>query len=267
MRFRRVLFSIVRLCQCSGLCPISVYGSNTEKKKRAFAALSAVIFIGQTLMCIHFLVHFYNILDWSKPLFPYIDLCVAFTIRLHVAVVLIESYAKRSIQSKVWLRDCCHRIIFAWTVKFLILVSVAFVAGILSFNWVLLYRALMTLATFYTSTLFYAQLMIYLSMVEHNIATINECLVKLKDTPRNVWRRQQRHAMLSTDVCQQAIHLRICYCKTWQAAMLINRGMRWSLLLGINNDFVLYVTNLYWMLYLAFNSKTGLYWALWRCIS
>lgn len=279
VRFRRVLFSIVRLCQCSGQCPISVYGSNTEKKKIAFAVLSVLVFIGQTLMSIYFLLHFYNLLDWSEAILSYINLCVAFTIRLHAAVMLIESYAKRSIHSKVLenldaieaifkeklqiktnddrLRDCCHRIIFAWVVKFLLLVFLAFLAGILSFDWILLYRALMALAPFYTSTLFYAQFMIYLSMVEYNIATINECLMKLKDTSRIVWRRQQRQAMLSPDVCQQVIQLRICYDKVWYAVMLINHGVRWSLLLAINNDFVLYFTNLYWMLYLTFNASFG----------
>lgn len=58
MRFRRVLSPLVRLCQYSGLCPISVYGSETNSvlsnKRKCFATLTAVI-------CVHAFGRFHRL--------------------------------------------------------------------------------------------------------------------------------------------------------------------------------------------------------------
>lgn len=274
MRLRGVLFSVVRLCQCSGLCPISVYGPNTKQKKIAFASVTAIIFILQLLMCIHLYVYSEN-LYWPKStLLPYISWVVTFTMRLHAAIILIESCANRSIQSKLFdklddiatifnqklrmktdedrLRGYCHRFIIAWIVKILLVVCSILMATMLSPKWQQSYRLGMTLAPFCTTTLFSTQLMLYLDTVKYNIETTNEGLMKLMDSPRIVWHRHQRHIMLSThkvDVCEQLVHLRECYCKTWEASMLINRCVRWSLMVGVTNDFIMSITNLYWMLY------------------
>lgn len=285
MKFRRVLVPIIRLCQCSGLCPISVYGSNAKlpfgSKKFGFAALSAFIFSVHLIVCVHYFLYLnYYIDPSSSALLAYIRLFVSFTIRLHAAAVLVESYAKRSIQWELLekldeieaifiqklkvktyddrVRDRCYRFIIVWIVKFVIFVFLVFFGGVLLFQWSVLYQLVMTIAPFYTSTLFYAQLMVYLDMVKYNIEKINSCLSKMADTPRNCWHSHQRLAIPSTcinDICQQLIYLRLCYCKTWEASVLINLCVCWSLLLGINNDFVLFVTNVYWILYCLVNAS------------
>lgn len=283
MRFRRVLFPIIRLFQCTGLCPISVYGSNSKstlkKKSIGFAILSAFIFFVQLFVCVHYFVHSDYYLNWSKSIIlSCITLFVSFTLRLHAFAVTIESFAKRILQSQMLekfdeietiftrklkiktnddhLLNRGRRFIIIWIVKYIFLVSIIFFGAILVFSWRYLYQLVMTMAPFFISTLFYAQLMTYLDIIEYNMEEINTSLSKLMDKPQIYWHRQQRNAMLTTevyDICQQLIYLRICYCKTWEATMLINECVRWSLLFAINNDFVLYVTNMFWVLWCLVN--------------
>lgn len=285
MKFRRVLFSIIRLCQCSGLCPIPVYGSNANSalgsKKFGFASLTAIIFSVHLFASVHYFSHSNYYIDWSlSAVLVYINFFVAFTIRLHAAAVLIESYAKRSIQWELLqkldeieaifidklklktndenLRGRCHRFIILWIVTLFLFAFLVFFGGVLWFEWFVFYRLVMTIAPFYTCTLFYAQLAVYLDMLKYNIETINGCLSKLENTPRAHWNRRQGQTMPSAhmhDICKQLIYLRLCYFKTWEASVLINQCVRWSLLLGINNDFVLYVTNWYWILYCLVNAS------------
>lgn len=278
MKFRRVLLPLIRLCQCSGLSPISVYRSNATSpfvKKIGFAILSAVILFSQLLMCVHFFAHSHFYIDWSgSSVLASIQLFTAFTIRLHAVVVLIESYVKRSIQLKmlvkldeieiifvqklkfetndVLIRERCRRFIISWMVKFFVPVTVIFFQGIVELKWNVLYIWMMTLAPIHTCTLFYAQWIVYLDMIKYNIESINVCLTKLEESTRIYWLHghQQPISTAGTkEICRQLIHLRKCYCKTWEASVLVNRCFLWSLLFGVTNDFVLYVTNLYWILH------------------
>lgn len=284
MKFRRILFSLIRLCQCSGLCPISVYGSNVNsanaKTKIGFAALTAIIFIVQLLDSVHFFTHTDYYLDWSiSAVLSLIFLFVSFTLRLHAVAVLIESYAKRSIQLEVLekldeieqifvhklkfktnddrLRKRCCQFINGWIVKVSGFIAIVFFAGVSLLRWDILYQLVMTIPPFYTYTLFYVQLMVYLDMIKYNIEAINNCLIAMKKQLRIHPCHRKSHAIISTITCQQLINLRSCYCKTWEASLLINRWVRWSLLFGATNDFVLYVSNLYWILFILFKSTEG----------
>lgn len=284
MRFRGVLIPLVRLCQCSGVCPISVYGSQRNassaplNKKKRFATLTAFICIVQLLSCIHAFMHTEYFVNWSRSkIFIYTNLYLSVTIRVHAGVVLIESYVKRSIQLKLLekfdeieiifkekfkiktngdrLRRRFRQPIIGWAAKFLVLLSMVLVGVFMAHSYRLLIGIAMTLPPLYISTLFYVQLMVYLDVLKYNIETINDRLVKLGDSPRSHWTRLNRQPVPATemmDVPQQLIYLRICYSKTWEASVLINRCARWSLLLGINNDFVSSIANCYWILYLLF---------------
>lgn len=279
MRFRQVLFAFIRLCQCSGLCPLSVYGSaeaersSIENKKCHFAILTAIIFTVQFILSIH-----YYIESEKSSLLNYFTLLVSLTIRIHAGMVLIESYANRSIQLQLLekfdqieeifgeklrikmnvdrLRRRCGRFIVIWAATFFIFVLTVFLCGLLTSNWQTMFSLAMSITPLYTSTLFYMQLFVYLDLIKYNIETINDCLMKMQNLLSLEWDHlmvsQQRILEVATktsDICKKLIHLRVCYCKTWEASTLINRCVRWSLLLGINNSFVLYVTNLYWILY------------------
>lgn len=281
MRFRKVLLPLIRLCQCSGLCPLSVYGSRTNSalgsKKTRFATLTAVICIAQLMLCIHTFAHSDNFADSSHTnVLVYTNLIVALTVRVHAAVVLVESYVKRSIQLELLekfdeiaalfkqklkttsndgrLRRRFRQYIIVWIMKLVLLDSTLFLGAILTFNFKILYSLAVTWAPLYSSTLFYVRLMVYLDVVRYNIESINDCLAKLRD-PSPDWIRLDRQPVAATetdDISQQLIYLRICYFKTWEASLLINRSVRWSLLIGINNEFVLFVVNSYWLFFLLF---------------
>lgn len=278
MKFRRVLISAVRLFQCSGLCPVSVYEYDPALRKSSgkwLAVLTATICALNVCLWVYVTMHFVYLVDERKPkIFTFIAWVVSSTIRAHTIAVLIESYTNRAMQLKllekldeiedifvyklhvksddVWLRGRCHRFIVVWLLKLALVVFVAFFAAVAVLNLDSLVRLAIMVMPLYTSTLFYAQLAVYLHMVEYNTGKINNCLRRLRDIPRIFWHGHQRHALLTVemhDVCEQLIHLRICYCKTWQASVLINRCVRWSFLIGVTNDFVLYVANLYWILF------------------
>lgn len=279
MQFRRALLPLIRLCQCSGMCPISVRGSsgNTtiETNKNRFAALTAAIFVVQSLFCACSLVHSDIYINWkSSTIMNYVSLLVSLTIRFHVGTILIESYVNRSIiwhlldkydeietifvrklrleiNSESLRGRCCHHII-VWAIKVGSFTTMVLLSGILLFRWQNIYVLAITFPSFYTSTLFHTQLLAHLEIVKYNLETISECLMKLKPPPRTDWLRLHQKPVLAIDsieIKRQLIDLRLCYCKTWEASALINRNVRWSLLLGINNDFVFFVSNLYWILY------------------
>lgn len=171
MKFRRVLLPLIRLCQCSGLSPISVYRSKATSsfvKNIGLAILSAIILFTQLLMCIHFFAHSHFYIDWSNSnVLACIQLFTASTIRLNAVAVLIESYAKRSTQLKLLvkldeielifvqklqfetnddlLRERCRRLIISWIVKFFVLAIVIFFEGIVGLKWNVLYVWMMTL--------------------------------------------------------------------------------------------------------------------------
>lgn len=272
MRFVRFLFLAIRLCQCSGLCPISVSGSKTnstiKSKKLRFASLTATLLIVYSILFIHTFAHF----EWfDSKILLFTNLCVFITIRLHAGVVLIESYANRSIQFKLLekfdeielnsdgkseinpndkrLRQRFRKFVIIWMVAFIVFNLIAVVGGLLTSEWNLLYEFVVLAAPLYTSTLFYTQLMVYLDVIKYKIEAINDCLAKLKDSPRIYWLRRSQKPIESNDICQRLNHLRRCYCKTWEASVLLNRSFRWSFLIGINNDFILYIVNAYWIVY------------------
>lgn len=282
MRFRIVLKPVIRLCQCSGLCPISVYGSNKNRngiriKNIRFAALTMAMLMVLLINCIVYCVYSSYFVRWKdSAILIIIAMLVTITIRAHTGMVLIESYKNRSIQLQLLkkydeiesvfttklkmktndarVRRRCFSFIFIWIVKVALCISIPYLCGYLTSNRRTINVISVALVPIYFSTLFYAQLMVYLDLVRYNLEMINKCLTKLKDPPQIHWLRLQRQPIcrFTSEICdisQQLIHLRICYNKTWEAAMLINRYARWSLLLGVNNDFVFYVTNLYWILY------------------
>lgn len=297
MRFHRVLIPVIRLCQCSGLCPISVYDINgspsIEYKKYRFATLTAIICVVQLLVSVHTFTHSENFMDWSRSaVLTSTDLFIAITLRVHAGVVLIELYAKRSIQLELLKKfdeiesifieklkkntndECLRRrfrqFIIIWVVKCVILHSTAVLGAIFTFDLQILYSTFMVIVPpFYVSTLFYVQLMVYLDVIKYNIESINECLAKLKDSLRIYRLRANQQSVRATEtieICRRLMDLRICYCKTWEATMLINRYARWSLLFGINNEFLLFVVNVYWSLYIIIYVPSSLRLMLLLCV-
>lgn len=117
-----------------------------------------------------------------------------------------------------------------------------------------------TIVQLYISTLFYVQLLEYLDVVKYNIESINDCLAKLRGPLRFYWIHCNPQPVPAThlmDDPHRLIYLRICYSKTWEASVLINRCARWSLLPGIHEDFVFSVANFYWILYLLFELSSA----------
>lgn len=279
MQFRRALVPVIRLCQYSGLCPISLLGSSgnatVESNKNRFIAITAAILAVQLFLCIDSLVHTDFYIYWKlSNILNYVTLVVSLTIRLHAATALIESFVNRSIQWRLLekydeieaicvdklrttidvdrLRHRCSYYLIIWAIKVGSFVSIVVLCALLTYNWKAIYVVAVSIASLFTSTLFYTQLLVHLDIVKCGMEMINGRLAKLNSQPRLYWRRLHQRPVPLMDtsyICQHLIHLRLCYCKIWEASMLINRYVRWSLMLGINNDFVFFVMNLYWILY------------------
>lgn len=281
MQFRRALFLAVRICQWSGLCPISVYGSNVnatiENRKIHFASLSAVHFIVQLI----FSIYTFMVVDYSSQWYgSKLILCtvsfVSFVVRIHAGVVLIESYANRSIHFELLqkldeietilvgelktkinhdrLKRRFCRFIIVWIVLYFGLYLTITFKTILTSDWYYLREFVSGLISCYISSLFFGQYLVYLDVLKYIIEMTNSCLAKLKDSPQFYRLRPHRQHIESRDICQQLTDLRNCYCKIWKASVLINRCFQWSLLLGVITEFSSSIVSLYWILYTLFNS-------------
>lgn len=276
MSFRNILAPIFRIFQWSGLSPLSLIAKKSRFSWRNETFKFVVVTVA--LLLINFGASIY-ILATLKPrpvLYWYQRMLVLLSLRIHAITVLIESFAKKSIQSELFatfdeiekifgsrlhlktdnhrLRLRFRRFIIIWifgNVTFLAL-SLIDIASI-PFKWYNLYYLVVLCLPFCTSTLSYVQWMVCVDAIRFNIERVNECLVG--DNKRTVKFRTNRHIFCpealsidTYDACKRLEQLRICLAKMWLASIQINDCFRWALLVGSGISLLCLVVNLHWIL-------------------
>lgn len=290
MLFRTVLSSTIRVFRWSGLSPFPlIISKECNSVGRCdsirYTSMSAIIFLLILFSCILNLRRFdYLLSGMGSSVSDYIELFMILIPRVHTFSALIDSYTNRSNQSRLLtifdeigsifaeklniplekrqLRTRFWRFINICFVKNMAIASICLLSVVAIQTWASVYYSSMTLLAFYTSTLSYAQWMVYVDVVRYNIERMNASLVKMGDQNRIQRLQEDRYifrveifSLDAFDTCERLIYLRQCFDKTWQTSRLINRCFRWSLLFGSGNELFLLVVNLYWILYCLVNLR------------
>lgn len=291
MLFRTVLVPFIRIFQWSGLSPFLVIAENPKSFWRSKAFQLTAITMANLL--INFSAGIHNVTTFSpnyrpdgvhSKLVAYTHMVMGLLLRIHAITVLIESFTKRSTQTKllatfdeiehVFANKLNHKIdkrrlrtrfckfINFWICRDVAMALLATLNLISAFKWINLYNTSAMFVPLYTYSLFYAQWMVYADVIRFNVSRLNECLRKMSDEkgidqpPTDGQIHRVRATSISTiDVCARLTHLRECFCKIWHASILFNRYCRWSLLIGSGIDLYLLVVNLYRILYCLMNFR------------
>lgn len=293
MSFRTVLLPIIRVFRWSGLSPFPLLPSKQCNSvgrcdSIRYTAISVIIFLLILWSCIVNLRRYDYLLSVDSNMSDYIELFMILIPRIHTFSVLIDSSTNRLNQSRLLtifdeietvfaqklnmpmekrqLRTRFWRFIIICFVKNVAIASIFLFSVLAVQTWTSVYHSSMAFLAFYTSTLSYAQWMVYVDVIRYNIERLNASLVKMGDHNRIQRLQEDRYifrveifSLDAFDTCERLIYLRQCFNKTWQASMLINRCFRWSLLFGSGNELFLLVVNLYWILYCLVNSKFTLW--------
>lgn len=272
-----MLAPFLRICQWSGLSPFPLFAKNSKPIRRndSFRFVATVVnLLVNTTGCIYSLVRF----NYRGNLSSYMELLMVLNVCTHAISVLIESCSKRSIQSKLLttfdeiekilderlnhrmeerqLRRRFLKFTIIWIVKNTVLTFASILGVIAAQQYENVYYVIATFLPFYTSTLSYAQWLVYVDVTRYNIERTNDCLLKMGDANRIDRLGMEGKifcikpvAIDAFETCKKLIHLRECFNKIWLASTLINRCFHWSLIIGSGNEMCLFVINLYWMLY------------------
>lgn len=284
MLFRTILAPIHRIFQWSGLSPFLLVAKKCKLFGRSdsfgFTTLTSVNLLLNLIVGAQNVIQTdYNVTRSFDRLIIYGDLLMGLILRVHAITVLIECYAKRSIQSKLLakfdeignifagrlntrsnkrqLRRRFKKFIAIWLVKLAAFSLVMLLGPKYTFEWSNVYNLIVVLIAFYASALSYAQWLVYVDAIRYNIERMNVCLVKMRDAQRIEWFPTDCHIVRvvgavsvdTLDAYDRLVQLRRCFYKTWQATALINRCFRWSLLIGISNGVFNVVFSVYSILY------------------
>lgn len=235
-----------------------------------------------------------------KTQFWYLRMVVLLSLRIHAIAVLIESFAKKSIQSKLFatfdeieslfrtrlhlktdnrrLRARFLKFIIIWIVENVAyLIILLIVVASIPFKWYNVYYSVVLSLPFCTSTLSYVQWMVCVDAIRFNIETVNECLMEVSDNKRTDNFRTNRHIFCPEaltidmyDACKRLSLLRMCLAKMWMASIQINECFRWSLLIGSGVSLLSLVVNLHWILCSLVNPALSSWYdigscAFWAC--
>lgn len=291
MLFRTILAPFIRIFQWSGLSPFPLTAKKPasfwESKNCQFATITSVNLLLNIVPGIYSLV--FNYLNYQpkdrySKLVSYTHLLTGFILRINTITMLIESVSKRSTQAKLFKafdkieyifteklnfqsKMCPPRVRFRkfmiiWVVKnvvFATLIGFSFMSAIV---WYRLYVSIVMYVPFYTSTLFYAQWMVYVDVVRFNIERLNEIIMEMDDVNRSDQLptngqifQVETFSDRTYDACERFSQLRKCFSEIWQASILTNQCFRWSLLIGIGTDLYMLVVNLYFIVYSVVNSN------------
>lgn len=232
------------------------------------------------------MTHTHLYINWNNPkMYNYITILVPIIIYIQAAVILIESFLKRSHQIALInkfveidvvfqqkftkernlkkIKTKCISFTVIWALKIMLLTLAVFYFVYETEEWSSLYYLFIYLLPFSLSTLYYIQSMIFIVITKYNIEIINDCLKRINDKSEIDWSRVLsslyfKKSRLNDNndlnkVGEQIIALQKAFSIVWESTILINHCVRWSLPLGINNDFFVFVTNLYWLVLWSLN--------------
>lgn len=277
MSFRAVLAPIIRVFRWVGLSSFPLSHQESEsfwrEKSLAFAAITIVNVLVNLLMAIEDIseINFARV-SFHARIELYVDLVLTCLLRIHTITVLMESCIKRSIQLSLLTTFDGIEAVFAENLnlpvdnrqlprfrKFIIisivqsgLIAVVYIAGVLSQGyWLPMISTMFVLLAFCVISLSNAQWLVFVDAVRFNLERINVCLAKMGDAESQEYMRTVRDipGLNESENGERIVQLRKCLNGTWKASLLINRCFRWSLFIGIGNQLLVLVINLYWILY------------------
>lgn len=285
MLFRTVLAPFIRIFQWSGLSPFPLVARKPktlwQNKTIQILTITLLNIIVNVATGIENLVHNYSYYQpkmGHSKLFAHTHILLVFITRINAITVLIESWAKRSTQAellttfdeiedifanklhlemgKCKMRVRLSKFLIIWILKIATIMAFVILHSILVADWHKFYGLIIIVVPFYTTSLFYAQWMMFVDVIRFNIERVNECLMKMNDVkridrlPKNGQIFQVEAISNRTiDACERLTSLRQCLSKIWHASRLINRCFRWSFLTGNGYGLYLLVVYLYWILY------------------
>lgn len=270
----KLLSPVIRICQWSGLSPLDL-NRDTAFTSRHVQSHRILMVIWLTIEIAHFLHGFIQMdiyINWKfSKILIYIDIITPLFIRLHVIVLFIESFLKRSEQ--VELLDKIAEIETFFVRKFQVKIDakklqrkfrnylifwVLRIAGIivcmcLVKSWGDAYYLLLYIVPFYSSTLMYAQYLSYVETIRYCVELLNENIGQFDMS--HVSQQEQsgeklvekRTFIFTFNKIERLRDLRHVYRLIWQASLLVNHYVLWSLPIAINNEFITLINDLYWI--------------------
>lgn len=276
--FVRLLSPIIRVCQWSGLSPLDL-DRGTAFSTKSIHSFTILMAFWLTIEIGHFLHGFIRqdiYVDWKgSKILSYIDIITPWFIRLHAIVLLIESFSKRTDQ--VELLDKMAEIETVFVTKFQMkidapklqrtfrnhlvfwLLRLAAIIGctFLTRTWGRVYYLFLYIVPFYTSTLMYAQFLAYIDTIHYCIEMLIDEVgqFSMSHVPQSAALKnaEKRTFVFTFEKIERLRDLRQVFQLVWQASMLVNHYVRWSLPIGINNEFITLINDLYWIFLLLLN--------------
>lgn len=266
---------IVNIFQLSGLYPISFLNGqfHPPSKFDRLGLLSIFYICSMIIICICSIVHDANNLGT-----PPIDFAsvVYFTMtipmRLHAVTVLTETFLKRWQQFELLcqfaeLEQFYHDNIAIegisisnWRFRRYPLVSFLKTFLIISVlvyfyfkkNEVNIYTMCLYYIPMYINAMNYGHSSYYIDTICSFLELLNDSLQLIRRDQTIDWDNILKQARLKPVCDEMTVRQRIkvlkeSFSRIWKASQLINSNMRWSIPLGINNEFVLFVINCYWI--------------------
>lgn len=280
--FVSLLSPIIRVCQYSGLSPLDLdRGTAFSTKNRHSYAIIMAIWLAIEIG------HFVNGLalqrlysDWERSkILSCINLVTPLFIRLHVIVVLIESFQQRSAQVEfldkiteieryltmhfhvqiddVRLQREFRNLLIFWLFRIGALIMCACMVS----TWGTMYYVFLYIVPLYTSTLLYVQFLAYIGTIRYCVDVLNVEIgqFSMSDVPPGsvLGGDVLQTFVVSFDKISRLTKLREAYQMIWHASALINQCVRWSLPLGVNNEFITLINALYWIVSLCLDPLLG----------
>lgn len=269
-----LLTPILRVCRWSGLSPIDLDHGTAFSPQNTQSYVVLMVF-WLTIEIGHFLHSFARhdiYVDWeSSKMTCYIDIVTPLFIRLHVFVIFIESFWKRSQQIKLLdkiaeietfftakfqlkidsekLRRIFRNHIGLWLFRITVTIGCTFLAS----SWARVYYLFLYIVPFYTSSLMYVQIWSHIDAIRYFIEMLNDDVgqLSMSHVPRNsLTPTENRTFVFAFDKFERLRQLRRGYRLIWQATVMVNQCTRWSLPIGINNEFVTMINDIYWIFFL-----------------
>lgn len=285
MSFRTVLAPFIKIFQWSGLSPFPLVArkpkSPWRNKTFQILTITLIIIMVNVAAGVEYLVRNFSYyqpeMGYSK-MFAHTHILMIFITRTNAITVLIESWAKRSSQAellatfdeienifvdkfcleidKCQLRFRFCKFMIIWILKIAAFMAFAILCSILLPEQYTLYGLIIIAVPLHTTSLFYAQWMMFVDVIRFNIQRINDCLMKMNDGNRidqlpdseQIF-QVEAFSNRTIDACENLVSLRRCLSKIWLASRLINQCFRWSFLTGNGCGVYFLVVHLYWILY------------------
>lgn len=271
-----LLSPIIRICRWSGLSPLDLDRGIAFSPKRidSYATLTIMWLAIEFGHFVHGFTQHELYTDWkSAPIISCIELITPIFIRVHVFVVLIESFLKRAKQVELLdrlaeieqlftmklhvkidteqLRRKYRNYVVFWLLRIATVIGCVFLTG----SWGRVYLLFLYIVPFYTSTLMYVQFLSYVGTLHYCIEVLNDETERLSVNHELSLDEQEPKTIVYSDRIERIRALRLGYQLIWRTSILINRCVHWSLPIGINNEFVTMINDLYWVLLMIANPK------------